>query len=520
MTAGTLGPGERRRLIDALLRIDALSVRSTREACVTELQNTLSRPLEWERDERALHDVWGLAVACLGRPGGIQTLLDVVEFFDRGSHAFREARALADAVLPEPLLTTEERRLLAQLVQHLERQGLTLIQHAELVPAYQRAVGEFGPPPRPEVYDERHIVDVRLLIEQLEEAPLGPDGVAPLLRFVHELAGYAKAPVATAFAEWMARFAERTGLGQDWRRLLTATEERPALDNAERAASLVFECRPDGADPDRLAVSARLERADGTVAMVRCDEEPEPVERLPALVEALLNRERGLLAAEHCELTIAFALPRDLLDLPCDQFVVTLGGVPRRLGIEYPVVLRSLDRMDEVWLWPKWRSKWNLLREGAGEARVHPVSEPGEYDGERLFAVLSDPEAVGLAMAYPPMDEGPGRVDEIWVAFETGAPIVVWCRKSRVPERFTEEARELCGSDPATLPRTVRRLRREAVLSQDRRQNRRPQTLPGGGALEDANDMDETEHLGMHLALLYDDADRVPEPYDRLRPPA
>jgi hypothetical protein len=66
------------------------------------LQNTLSRPLEWEREKRALHDVWGLVVACLGRPGGIQTLLDVVEFFDCGSHAFREARALADAVHSMP----------------------------------------------------------------------------------------------------------------------------------------------------------------------------------------------------------------------------------------------------------------------------------------------------------------------------------------------------------------------------------------------------------------------------------
>jgi hypothetical protein len=316
----------------------------------------------------------------------------------------------------------------------------------------------------------------------------------------------------------MGRFAERCGLGREWQRLLPPPDEKPALASGDRAASLVFECRPDGPAPDRLAVTARLERADGTAAVVRCDEDPVPVAGLPELVEALLNRERGLVALEHGELTIEFVLPRELLGLPCDQFMITMGGVRRRLGIEYPVVLRSMDRIEETWLWPEWRRKWNLLRERPAGARVHPLCEPGEYDDERLFTLLSEPAAVGLAMAYPPWDgacAGPGRLDEIRVAFETGVPIVVWCRAGRAPERFAEEARELCGSDPRSLPRTVRRLRREAVLSQDRR----PQTLPQGAGGGDENELDEAGHLGMHLSLLYDDADRVPEPNDRLTPP-
>jgi NTP-dependent ternary conflict system VMAP-like protein len=59
---------------------------------------------------------------------------------------------------------------------------------------------------------------------------------------------------------------------------------------------------------------------------------------------------------------------------------------------------------------------------------------------------------------------------------------------------------QLLAADLMALPRRTMHLRRQALSTQE------------GDAPHD--------HLGLHLTLVFDDADRVPEPYVRLRPPA
>jgi hypothetical protein len=114
--------------------------------------------------------------------------------------------------------------------------------------------------------------------------------------------------------------------------------------------------------------------------------------------------------------------------------------------------------------------------------------------------MLSEHSSVCLTMAFPPWGGDPDPLDELWVGLQAGIPILAWCRTGRDAERFAAEFQGLLGSDPMSLPQKVLDLRRQAVLAQG--------PVP-------AND-----HLGLHLTLVFDDADRVPEPYMPLRPPA
>jgi hypothetical protein len=119
--------------------------------------------------------------------------------------------------------------------------------------------------------------------------------------------------------------------------------------------------------------------------------------------------------------------------------------------------------------------------------------------GGALLPALRESTAV-LALAFPPWSGEDDEADEHWVGLVAGIPVVAWCRDGRYPAQFAREVKELMAADLMKLPRRTMELRRQALSSGSE----------GTGS----------GHLGLHLTLVFDDADRIPEPYVRLRPPA
>jgi hypothetical protein len=79
---------------------------------------------------------------------------------------------------------------------------------------------------------------------------------------------------------------------------------------------------------------------------------------------------------------------------------------------------------------------------------------------------------------------------ELELALRAGVPVVLWDRRAPLTSETRTLIEELFRGDPGELPERVRRLRVEAVIS-------------ASG--------DRSEHLGRHLALLWDDPNRLIE---------
>ncbi|WP_255278910.1 VMAP-C domain-containing protein [Actinomadura madurae] len=284
-------------------------------------------------------------------------------------------------------------------------------------------------------------------------------------------------------------------LFQRRRASLTARSEPEPSENY-----LIIGCTPDALEPDRYLVTAwlQVDREPGNT--LQCSDEALPLSRIPELLERLLTSDSLVVNRSNPELTIEFILPRPLLDHPFEQSRINIAGLEHRIGIRYPVVVRSLDRMRLAAVHPDWRHKWGWLSENSVDAPVCLVSPAWRVrQGGALFQAVDGLHGRTRA-GLPALGRRERRAGRALGRAAGGVPVVAWCRDGRDPARFAREVKELLAADLMKLPRRTRELRRQALAGGP----------DGAGA----------GHLGLHLTLLFDDAERVPEPYVQLRPPA
>ncbi|WP_326729829.1 effector-associated domain 2-containing protein [Streptomyces phaeochromogenes] len=207
-------------------------------------------------------------------------------------------------------------------------------------------------------------------------------------------------------------------------------------------------------------------------------------ERVKSLVR---EAETGWAYACKEDLALEFVLPRDLMDLPVEIWAKEgFGNAGATLGKDHPVVLRSLERLEDRATHGRWAKRWDALTPGC-RGPVHLF--PGEHP-DRL---LSDPHPVMVVLSEPPGGQGgvSSGADELDASLRAGVPIVVWDRRGGVDPAFRSELQELATrSGIHRLPDEVRSLRIAA----------------GGG---DAA-MGGPSPLGRHAALLWDDPNRLP----------
>ncbi|MEO3785986.1 hypothetical protein ABGB12_21875 [Actinocorallia sp. B10E7] len=470
----------------AFLRVDAMRRRRTRDACLFDLHQEFGRVLPILRQDMDLYDIREIVIACLSHPGALQILVGVVERFHPGSNSVRAVRDLVMELLPEPLLLPGERRDLYQLTDALEN-GAADPDVLSMTPLlYREAVGPTGP------LLERPVEGLKDVLAELEDLPFSGDEAPPLLKFVEPLASRAREPVAGELRVWIERFAGRLGLPSSGRALPVLP--RPGHAEAADRAYLVIECRPDSADPDGFLASAWLQYRDEPGIPLLREELPRSLDELPELVETLLVRKTQVVNRYVPELTVEFVLPRQLISIPVDQYRYTSGKLRRRLGIDYPIVVRSLERMRDHQLRHSWQGKWSWLTGNSGSGDTTWVRVPGECDDEWLYAVLCERSNVCLALAFPPREDAEAA-DELEIGFQAGIPIALWSRRETDPDRFVADLGGFLSSDLMSLPQQIRELRLKAVQA------------------------GSPQHPGNHLTLLFEDADRLPEPYLRLQPP-
>src|SRR5690606_26523190 len=202
----SLNVEDQHRLVEAILRIDAMSVRRERAVHLAALERDLGHRLHYAQHDREMLDVWALVDALLNYPGAAQALVRILQTFYPNSLSVRALDELVSELLPEPWLDQADRRELHELITWLERVDPGLTHLGRFPMLYRRAVGPAWPAL------DREIRSMHDVVALLEEMPAGPEGTPPLLVFVSDLAEEAGHPTAPALRDWVRRQAETQGL--------------------------------------------------------------------------------------------------------------------------------------------------------------------------------------------------------------------------------------------------------------------------------------------------------------------
>jgi transcriptional regulator with XRE-family HTH domain len=187
------------------------------------------------------------------------------------------------------------------------------------------------------------------------------------------------------------------------------------------------------------------------------------------------------------EVRVEFVLPLDLINLPVDRWRVPELDVP--LGVQYPVVVRSLERMRAQNWHRVWRSRWRHLAAEPGASLVLRGDSTDKPDSHGFARQLhADPRYVGMVLSEPPVRADGQGVTEMTQALRAGLPFLVWSRDDCHAPTFRDAVAELLGDgELADLPERVRDMRRRA------------ETAPTG----------DGDTGPQHLAVLWDDPDQL-----------
>ncbi|MGY0233113.1 VMAP-C domain-containing protein [Longispora urticae] len=456
-------------LLHELQSVPGLDDRVNRGYLVDELERELDRRVEFTSSDHTARDLLQLLRGCLEDPDG-EALDALVRALRRLYRGHPGVRRIAELAQERPLLLRPERQ---RLIRTLGRLGPDLVTRS-----VRSALGPLG------VGHHLDPADVGGVVDELAE--LG----RPLLLFLLRVAEQCDQATADELREHYARCARRLGMAdREIDRLRVSEPFRPAT---PRRTYVVVELHEYFPNPEKylLAVWLQHDTGDGDRPLRTGDGEPLSLAELPGKLSELLRELASASLEALGELTIEFVLPDELLSHPVDQWKVTPMGFPRELGMEYPVVVRSLERVRNSLTRGRWRRRWSWLQSNGGHISAVQWLHLGAVDQAMLLADLrisGDDHPVCLVLCgQPGTDEALKKA--IAAVLEAGVPAVLWCRDDRTAKRFEDETTVMLGGrEVLDLPMLVLRHRQDAV------RRGRP-----------------TEHLGLHLSLLWEDAERLP----------
>lgn len=408
-----------------------------------------------------------LVKACAAEDGGMEALVRALHLLRPRSVVYERIRRLVFEPQVRDLLPAAELELLqgwlaATRVLYLP----TLVRRASGVRA---STAEFGD----NAWEAaRYLLDLNA----------GPDGFPPVLSFVELVACQLGGETGQQLMRWNDDQAGRLGLGP----MLRQRRARVTRVAADARLHLLIVVQHDGIDPDLFLVSSwRQDDPDewpppaGDTALVRVDELERRVDELVVDAERAWCGHSGPVALE-------IVLPRMLLNLPVHRWYKEHeSGNPRPLCLDYPIVVRSLERMRSLHWHRVWRERWVTFVRDPSPARIH-FGRPADTDECYLIdAVLSEPQWVMMVLSGPPTAEVRPGSDELTAALRSGLPGLFW-HPSSTPDDLREAIGRLVEGGLIDIAGRVQLLRKSRFM----------------GRLADPD-------IARDLILLWDDPDRL-----------
>jgi hypothetical protein len=305
-------------------------------------------------------------------------------------------------------------------------------------------------------------------VEYLLDLNAEPGGFPRLMTFVELLAEQLGDTAAGAdLRQWndeQAQHLRQTlALGQ-----LRAAKRAKA--SADQVLHLLIQIEHDGLDDDRFLVSHWRQDVPGDWPPARGEIKMSAFADLEAVVDEVVLEAEEAWSEQRAEVALEFVLPRALLNLPVDLWrCEPRSPDPRPLVLDYPIVVRSLERMMGRRWRRVWQAKWRVLLEDPSSARVYIAANPADVDRPYSIDVrLKDPQVVSLVLSGPP-PRVPRQHDELSTALRAGLPVVMWSRDERHTDALPELLAHLVQPGGLLdLPQHLHEARQAALAASDR----------------------------------------------------
>ncbi|MEU3604750.1 hypothetical protein AB0E83_04730 [Streptomyces sp. NPDC035033] len=478
---GAHAPELRRELVDQLCAVPGLDVPGSRDLLISMLAQRLPEVGDVPRHSRTRLDILEIVLGCLREPHGLRELADALSLYAPGSSPVLRIQELADStpdpapdvlpVLPEAELRAG-RSLLAGL-RHLDAPGLL---HA--------AAGDLVLPRRP-------VSGLDEAFDLLCRANARPDGLLPATVLVEHVitaldGSEAHRHTAAALREWNDAQAAALRLVPQLA-AVRADIARAATAQPAPACLVVQLCR-SGRDPDRYLLSHWRQIRPGPWRPERGEDRLVTLDEVPAAVGELVDRAEQEWAGRPGRPVLEFVLPFHLLNHPM-EWLTSGPDLTTALCLTYPVVLRSLERMRATQHHRKWHNRWQRMLDGPDTACHWDTIGRRGHDAVRWSsALVADERLVSVALGAPPPPHPAGGRSPLETALRAGVPLAVWDRREPPPPEFRRRAKKLLKGKAIELPQRAKLLRGEAATA-------------AAGQRDD--------HVGRHLAVLFDDPNRL-----------
>lgn len=321
---------------------------------------------------------------------------------------------------------------------------------------------------------------------------------SPILRFVNELALQHPA-IAAQCAEWRTQALAEPALGLRWPGV-PIPQAAPKTDYGKTLPFLTVSLDPMDPSPGvpPQSKSYRLNIYFWHTQANIGDEKICTLGQAKAEVDRVIRQEIGLNYSDQAtQLAVEFCLPLELLSDAVDRWPKKKGGMGSvALGIDHPVIIRSIDGLRSDSRRPYWQQKWDSFKKALHDDHaphlLPPICRVHDYTPSSIYNhyQLSNTHCLGLTEMPPPQWGVPTPLTEL---LEAGIPIALWPRTFGADETGEEQIHQalqaLFEDGPVkTLPDRMRRARSEST------------------------DGDLTRHL----VLFWDDFDRIPPAYREL----
>jgi hypothetical protein len=255
----------------------------------------------------------------------------------------------------------------------------------------------------------------------------GPSGFPPVLYFVELLAGRLDPVRARGLRAWNDTQAQRLRLDEALREL-RAAQTGPPHDDLLLYLMILIE--HDGLDPDRFVISHWRQDEPGVWPPARGETREADFVDLEREIDRLVVSAEVAWSGYRGDVALEFVLPRALLNLPVDRWHKERDSLdPVPLSVDYPIVVRSLERMRATHWHRNWHKRWAALVEAPASAGIL-FAGAGAGAADEPYGVnvdLADPRMVAMVLSEAPAPLAAAG-DALSAALRSGLPVVLWTR--------------------------------------------------------------------------------------------